>query len=113
MVVKTSSYNIEGQVDSYVSNLKLGHYTKIPTIASFRSQLAMVLIQIFVRLGVLNRSIQNLEDYCQPNQSARFTCPDAITCYNASVIWGTIGPKRIFEKCLPHNEMVLINRCPS
>ncbi|SCU98828.1 LAME_0G00716g1_1 [Lachancea meyersii CBS 8951] len=101
MIIKAFGYNIDGQADNYVSNLKLGHYAKIAPIALFRGQLIMVFVQVFVNLGVLNWSISNLKDYCQPNQAAHFTCPDAITYYNSSVMWGAMGPKKIFNDVYP------------
>lgn len=101
MIIKAFGYNIDGQADSYVGNLKLGHYAKIPPKALFRGQMLMILVQTFVCLGVLNWSISNIKDYCQPHQESKFTCPDAVTYYNSSVLWGAIGPKRIFEGVYP------------
>lgn len=101
MIIKAFGYNIDGQADSYVGNLKLGHYAKIPPVALFRGQMFMVLIQVLVSLGVLNWSISNISDYCKPDQASSFTCPDATTYYNSSVLWGAIGPKRIFEGVYP------------
>lgn len=101
MLIKAFGYNIDTQADSYVGNLKLGHYSKIPPIALFRGQMLMVLVQTLVSLGVLNWSISNIKDYCQPHQESKFTCPDAVTYYNSSVLWGAIGPKRIFQGVYP------------
>ncbi|CCE62650.1 hypothetical protein TPHA_0C05020 [Tetrapisispora phaffii CBS 4417] len=101
MLVKAFGYNIDGQADNYVSNLKMGHYSKIPPVALFRGQLIMVFIQIFVNLGVLNWSISNIKGFCTRTQSAKFTCPDAQTYYNASVVWGALGPKKIFNEVYP------------
>ncbi|CAI4037045.1 hypothetical protein SMKI_16G3420 [Saccharomyces mikatae IFO 1815] len=101
MILKAFGYNIDGQADNYVSNLKIAHYCKIPPMALFRGQCIIVLIQIFVNLGVLNWQISNIKDFCTPHQNAKFTCPDAVTYYNASVVWGAIGPKRIFNYIYP------------
>lgn len=101
MVIKAFGYNIDGQADNYVSNLKLGHYAKVPPVALFKGQMLIVLIQIFVNLGVLNWQISNIKDFCEPHQNAKFTCPDAVTYYNASVVWGSVGPKRIFNDIYP------------
>ncbi|KAF4001724.1 OPT family small oligopeptide transporter [Saccharomyces cerevisiae] len=101
MILKAFGYNIDGQADNYVSNLKIAHYCKIPPMALFRGQCVIVLIQIFVNLGVLNWQISNIKDFCTPHQNAKFTCPDAVTYYNASVVWGAIGPKRIFNYIYP------------
>ncbi|SCU81636.1 LADA_0C00210g1_1 [Lachancea dasiensis] len=101
MIIKAFGYNIDGQADNYVSNLKVGHYAKIPPVALFRGQLVMVFVQVFVNLGVLNWSISNIKDFCQPTQAAKFTCPDAVTYYNSSVVWGAMGPKKIFNDVYP------------
>lgn len=101
MILKAFGYNIDGQADNYVSNLKIAHYCKIPPMALFRGQCVIVLIQIFVNLGVLNWQISNIKDFCTPHQNAKFTCPDAVSYYNASVVWGAIGPKRIFNYIYP------------
>lgn len=101
MIVKAFGYNIDGQADNYVSNLKMAHYCKIPPVALFRGQLFMVFVQVFVNLGVLNWSISNIKDYCMSYQASKFTCPDATTYYNASVMWGAMGPKKIFNDVYP------------
>lgn len=101
MIVKAFGYNIDGQADNYVSNLKMAHYCKIPPVALFRGQLFMVFVQVLVNLGVLNWQISNIKDFCQPNQASKFTCPDARTYYNASVMWGAMGPKKIFNDVYP------------
>ncbi|CAD6650384.1 XXYS1_4_G0023510.mRNA.1.CDS.1 [Saccharomyces cerevisiae] len=101
MILKAFGYNIDGQADNYVSNLKIAHYCKIPPMALFRGQCVIVLIQIFVNLGVLNWQISNIKDFCTPHQNAKFTCPHAVAYYNASVVWGAIGPKRIFNNIYP------------
>lgn len=97
MILKAFGYNIDGQADSYVSNLKIAHYCRIPPIALFRGQMVMVFLQVFVNLGVLNWQIHNISGFCSHNQSAKFSCPDAYTYFNASVVWGVIGPKRMFN----------------
>ncbi|EDO15282.1 hypothetical protein Kpol_455p13 [Vanderwaltozyma polyspora DSM 70294] len=101
MIIKAFGYNIDGQADNYVSNLKMAHYTKIPPIALFRGQMIMVFLQIFVNLGVLNWQISNIKGFCTHDQKAKFTCPDATTYYNASVVWGALGPKKIFNDVYP------------
>ncbi|KAL6938131.1 OPT superfamily [Hanseniaspora osmophila] len=101
MIIKAFGYNIDGQADSYVSNLKLAHYCKIAPVALFRGQLIMAFIQIFINLGVINWSIDNFKEFCQPTQKAKFTCPDIQTYYNASVMWGGLGPTKIFNDVYP------------
>ncbi|AEY95814.1 FADL399Cp [Eremothecium gossypii FDAG1] len=101
MFIKAFGYNIDGQADNYLGNMKLAHYAKIPPVPLFRGQLLMVLIQIFVNLGVINWQLHNIENYCDSKQRFKFTCPGIRTYFNASVMWGAIGPKRIFEHVYP------------
>ena len=61
----------------------------------------MAFIQIFINLGVINWCAQNLRDFCKADQNAKFTCPDIQTYYNASVMWGGLGPKKIFNDVYP------------
>ncbi|XBW38791.1 hypothetical protein QEN19_004375 [Hanseniaspora menglaensis] len=101
MTIKAIGYSIDGQADSYVSNLKLAHYCKISPRAIFRGQLAFAFIQIFINLGVVNWSMSNLAGYCTSSAKGKFTCPDAQVYYNASIMWGSLGPKKIFNDVYP------------
>lgn len=101
MTLKALGYNIDGQADNFVSSQKTTHYTKIPTRAIFRGQLIGVIIQAFVFLGVVNWSMSNIEDMCSSTQKSKFTCPNERTFYAASVLWGVIGPKRVFNGLYP------------
>ena len=101
MIIKAFGYNIDGQSDNYVSNMKLAHYAKIPPVALFRGQCFIVLLQIFVNMGVLNWQASNIKGFCTPKQTAKFTCPDITTFFNSSIMWGAVGPKRIFNDIYP------------
>ena len=37
-----------------------------------------------------------IEDICTSHQASHFTCPNGRVFFNASVIWGVIGPARMF-----------------
>src|SRR5690349_7790543 len=41
--------------------------------------------------------IGHIPDLCKSTNKARFTCNGAKVVYNASLIWGTIGPQRMFQ----------------
>ena len=41
--------------------------------------------------------MSNIEDICTPHQSSHFTCPNGRVFFNASIIWGLIGPARMFS----------------
>lgn len=101
MFVKALGYNIDGQAQNYIADQKMAHYLRIPPRALFRTQILSTLISCFISLAVINFSIHNITDYCEPNQPQKFTCPSARTFYSASVIWGVIGPQRVFSKLYP------------
>ncbi|CAK9440990.1 uncharacterized protein LODBEIA_P48590 [Lodderomyces beijingensis] len=100
-IIKAFGYNIDGQAQSYISDLKLGHYAKIPPRAMFRCQLLSIFIASFIQLGILNFQITGIKDYCMPHNRQKFTCPGTTIFYSASVLWGVIGPKKVFDHLYP------------
>ena len=42
----------------------------------------------------MNWQIDNIRDFCHPDQPQKFICIGPYTFFTSSVIWGTIGPKR-------------------
>ncbi|KAK6462457.1 OPT oligopeptide transporter protein-domain-containing protein [Scheffersomyces coipomensis] len=99
--IKAFGYNINGQAQNYISDQKMGHYLKIPPRAMFRCQLISVFITSFIGLGVINFQINNNKDYCEPTNRQKFTCPSSTVFYNASILWGVIGPKKVFNGIYP------------
>ncbi|KAK9234215.1 OPT oligopeptide transporter protein-domain-containing protein [Lipomyces kononenkoae] len=96
MILKTFGYNIDGQAESFVGDLKMAHYSKIPPRAVFRGQLIATIIQVIVSIGVANWQIGNTPNICAANNVDKFTCPGLKTIYSASVMWGVISPSRLF-----------------
>jgi len=45
---------------------------------------------------VMDWALGNIKDICTPTQPNHFTCPGAQVFFTASIIWGAIGPRRIF-----------------
>ncbi|EMG46131.1 Oligopeptide transporter, putative [Candida maltosa Xu316] len=99
--IKALGYNIDGQAQNFINDLKQGHYAKLPPRAMYRCQLISVFITSFIQLGILNYQITGIKDYCFPNNRQKFTCPGTVTFYNASVLWGVIGPKKVFNGLYP------------
>lgn len=104
----------------YAQDLKLGHYLKVPPRTLFWGQLVASVWSCFVQIGVvsahhhspslnpnqlihvtplhqLSWAFSNIDGICTKEQSSRFTCPNGRVFFNASVIWGVIGPQRIFS----------------
>lgn len=101
MLVKALGYNIDGQCQIFLGDLKIGHNLRLPPRALFRIQIISTVIYSFVSLGVVNLAMQTIEDYCHPHQPQKFTCPSSTTFYSSSVLWGVIGPKKIFSGIYP------------
>lgn len=101
MFIKAIGYNIDGQAENYITNQKMAHYVRIPPWSIFRIQMLSVFIGSFVSLGILNFQLTDIKDYCEPSNKQKFYCPGAKTFYSASVLWGVIGPKRVFNGLYP------------
>lgn len=84
---------------SFLSDLKLGHYMKIPPRCMYTAQLVGTLVAGVVNLGVawwMLESIENICDVESLHPDSQWTCPKYRVTFDASVIWGLIGPRRLF-----------------
>ncbi|OAQ84743.1 small oligopeptide transporter, OPT family [Purpureocillium lilacinum] len=97
MIFKTFGYITMSQALHFVSDLKYGHYMKIPPRTMFWSQVVATTVSCFVQIVVLNFALANIDDVCDIHQKDRFTCPGGRVFFSASVIWGLIGPARMFS----------------
>ena len=55
---------------------------------------------------VLRWMMGHITDLCESTNKQRFTCNGAKVMYNASLIWGTIGPQRMFQSGQVYNGLV-------
>lgn len=101
MFLKAFGYNINGQAQNYISDQKMAHYVKIPPRAVFRCQMLSIFVSSFLGLAVLNFQIENIPNYCSPTNTQKFTCPNSTVFYSASILWGVIGPKKVFSGLYP------------
>lgn len=75
-------------------------------------QVVATTFSCFIQIVVLNFALNNIEDVCEPHQAEHFTCPGGrvffagkltqsrcrlVLTVLASVIWGLIGPARMFS----------------
>jgi OPT family small oligopeptide transporter len=98
MMFKTWGYNTMYQALNFTSDFKLGHYMKVPPRIMFWSQVIASVIAGTVQLGVQSWMFTNIPDMCSPNQVDGFICPSTEVFGTASIIWGVIGPARVFSK---------------
>ncbi|KAF9407048.1 hypothetical protein BGZ94_002843 [Podila epigama] len=92
---KTLGYISMAQAMTFTSDLKLGHYMKIPPRSMFWAQLLGTVIAGLTNLLTANWLLKSQENVCTPSNKL-FSCPSARTFYSASVIWGVISPNRMF-----------------
>ncbi|KAI0816343.1 OPT oligopeptide transporter protein-domain-containing protein [Xylaria sp. FL0064] len=97
MLFKTYGYITMSQALSFVADLKFGHYMKIPPRTMFMAQVVATTISCFIQVAVLNFALDNIDGVCDITQPQRFTCPGGRVFFSASVIWGLIGPARVFS----------------
>ncbi|KAH9853046.1 OPT oligopeptide transporter [Lenzites betulinus] len=103
MIFKTYTYVSMYQSMFFLSDLKIGHYMKIPPRVMFLAQTLATIISCFVCVGVQEWQFANIEDFCMPTQKDGFFCNDVQTFATASIIWGGIGPQRLFSAGAMYN----------
>ncbi|KAJ8551783.1 hypothetical protein K7X08_021798 [Anisodus acutangulus] len=84
---------------SFLADLKLGHYMKIPPRCMYTAQLVGTLVAGTINLAVawwMLGSIENICDVETLHPDSPWTCPKFKVTFDASVIWGLIGPERLF-----------------
>ncbi|KAF7093076.1 hypothetical protein CFC21_095509 [Triticum aestivum] len=99
MCFKVYGYISMHQALMFLQDFKLGHYMKIPPRAMFMAQVVGTSIAAFVYLGTawwLMDTIPNICNIELLSADSPWTCPADHVFYDASVIWGLIGPRRIF-----------------
>jgi OPT family oligopeptide transporter len=96
MMFKSYGYMMQYNALTYSSDMKLGHYMKVPPRSMFRAQVFAVVWLSIVQIATYNFLKGHIEGICTPDAAASLTCPGAKTFFNASIIWGVVGPARMF-----------------
>lgn len=97
MLFKTFGYISMTQALTFTSDFKLGHYMKIPPRKMFWCQIVAAIVAGTAQLGVQSWMFSNIPDICSATQKDGFTCPNVEVFGTASIIWGVIGPERLFS----------------
>ncbi|WCJ32637.1 oligopeptide transporter [Euphorbia peplus] len=96
---KVYGYISMKQAITFLQDFKLGHYMKIPPKAMFMAQVLGTIISAIVHLTTSWWLMGSIPDICDREllpPGTPWTCPGDHVFYDASVIWGLIGPRRIF-----------------
>ncbi|KAG0236768.1 oligopeptide transporter 2-like protein [Mortierella sp. GBAus27b] len=92
---KTYGMIVNTQALTFTADLKLGHYMKIPPRLMFLTQLISGIIACVVNLATAEWLVSTTPNICT-DEGYPFTCLSTRTLYSASIIWGAIGPARMF-----------------
>ncbi|KAK0191685.1 OPT-domain-containing protein [Armillaria mellea] len=103
---KSYGYVTTAHTLAFAQDLKLAHYTHIPPKITFWVQMFATVASTFVCVGILNFQMTQIPDVCSSTQKDRFTCPGANTFFTASVLWGTLGPSRMFGSGAIYNPLI-------
>ncbi|KAF7331646.1 OPT oligopeptide transporter [Mycena kentingensis (nom. inval.)] len=96
MIFKTICVAGTQQAITYASDLKLGMYMKIPPRTMFAIQIAAVVVTCFVTTGASSWMLANVPGICTADAPGGFVCPGTNVFADAALIWGGIGPGRLF-----------------
>ncbi|XP_027337129.1 oligopeptide transporter 6-like [Abrus precatorius] len=99
MCFKVYGYISITQALTFLQDFKLGHYMKIPPRTMFMAQVVGTIISVLVYTLTawwLMGTIPHLCDTTKLASDSPWTCPMDNVFYDASVIWGLLGPRRIF-----------------
>lgn len=77
--------------------MKLAHYLKIPSMTLFFAQGIATILGALTQVGVTLWMLGNVDGICTDDQPNGFTCPNGETVYSSSIIWGLIGPARLYS----------------
>ncbi|CAD5191172.1 unnamed protein product [Musa acuminata subsp. malaccensis] len=99
VVFKTYGYISMTQALTFLSDFKLGLYMKIPPKSMFFAQLVGTIVASAVYFGTawwLLGTITSICDTSKLPEGSPWTCPSDAVFFSASIIWGVVGPLRMF-----------------
>lgn len=97
MMVKLYGFIPMRQGLLFSQDLKLAQYMKIPPRLLFVVQIVGTLLAGLTNVGVQQWMVGHIDEICTPKQANGFTCANGRTIYNASIIWGAVGPGKLFS----------------
>ena len=101
VIYKTTAHIGTTSAVAFAGDMKLGHYMKIPPRIMFSIQIVAAVVGCFVVPGVQDWMLSNVKDICTPHQADGFICASATTFAQSMLIWGGIGPRRLFSVGAP------------
>ncbi|KAI1344728.1 OPT family small oligopeptide transporter [Xylariaceae sp. FL0016] len=97
ILFKILSTDVVGNGLFFAADLKLGHYLKIPPRTLFFAQGIATIFGALAQTGVTIWMLGNVDGICDSDQPNGFSCPNGRTVFSSSVIWGLVGPARLYS----------------
>ena len=97
MIFKAIVFMTINQATSFALHMKLGHYMKVPPRIMFSTQTVATIISCIWVTFIQDWMLNNIQDICTPHQKQGFICPGSTTFATASIIFGAVGPQRLFS----------------
>lgn len=79
---------------------------KIPPRVTFMAQMVSCAWSSLVQIAVMNWALGSIPGVCTQDQPNHYSCPNGRVFFNASVIWGVIGPAKMFSPGQMYNPMM-------
>ena len=127
MVFKAYSVQTLTEAVSFIQDLKLGHYIKVPPRSTFLgtcpgfwcvrrrtewyplAQLIATMLAAFVQVGVKEWIFSHVPDICHNDQKSSLTCPHNQVFYTASAVW-CVALLLFFAWSLEHHSLLHVDR---
>ncbi|TDZ61818.1 Glutathione transporter 1 [Colletotrichum trifolii] len=97
ILFKILSTDVVGQGLYFAADMKLGHYLKIPPRTLFFAQGLATILGALTQTGVTLWMLGHVDGICTEDQPNGFSCPNGRTVFSSSVIWGLVGPARLYS----------------
>ncbi|KAF3321562.1 oligopeptide transporter 4-like protein [Carex littledalei] len=96
---KVYGYMSMSQAVAFLYDFKVGHYMKIPPKSMFLVQFVGTIVAGTINISVAWWLLGSIHNICQDNllpADSPWTCPSDRVFFDASIIWGLVGPRSIF-----------------
>ena len=97
LIFKFYAYTALSQAMIYCTDMKLGLYMKIPRRTLFAAQLIGCILGSLTQNAVLVWMLAHINGICDSDQPNGYTCPQGRVNFTSSIVWGAIGPARLFS----------------
>ena len=97
LMMMNYGYNMDYQAEAYITNQKMAHYAKVSPRGIFFGQVAAVILNSFVFVGMTNWMTENFKDMCSWSQPDHFVCTSAHQVYGLCAFYGVASDRRIFD----------------